>query len=142
MKQGVGFSVTINIIAIFIVVTFAFLVTTLNYYKAYKINNAISDSIEKYEGYNSLAIKEINNKLTSLGYVNNKKDCDNSGKYGTLVKTDNKYSYCVYEQSKNNNTGKFKYVIVTYLNMNVPIINSVLNLPVKTTTEPIYYFSE
>ena len=142
MKQGVGFSVTINIIAIFIVVTFAFLVATLNYYKAYKVNNAISNSIEKYEGYNDLAIKEINTKLTSLGYVNGKKGCSTNNKYGTLVQNDSKFSYCVYEQDKNANTGKFKYVIVTYLNFNIPIINTTLNLPVKTTTESIYYFSE
>lgn len=142
MKQGIGFSVTINIIAIFIVVTFAFLVATLNYYKAYKVNNAISNSIEKYEGYNDLAIKEINTKLTSLGYVNEKKGCSTNSKYGTLVKSDTQYSYCVYEQQKNKNTGKFKYVIITYLNFNIPIINTTLNLPVKTTTEPIYYFSD
>lgn len=141
MKQGVGFSVTINIIAIFIVVTFAFLVTTLNYYKAYKVNNAISNSIEKYEGYNDLAIEEINTKLTSLGYINGKKGCNNN-KYGTLVQNDSKYSYCVYEQDKNKETGKFKYVIITYLNFDIPIINTTLNLPVKTTTEPIYYFSD
>lgn len=138
MKQGVGFSVTINIIAIFIVVTFAFLVTTLNYYKAYKINNAITSSIEKYEGYNDLAVTEIEGKLTSLGYVNSKKDCANAN----LNKNIAKFSYCIYELNLNKNTGKFKYKIVTYLNFNIPIINTTLNLPVTTTTEPIYYFSD
>lgn len=142
MKQGVGFSVTINIIAIFIVVTFAFLVATLNYYKAYKVNNAISNSIEKYEGYNDLAINEINDKLTSLGYVNGKKGCSTNNNYGTLVQNNSKFSYCVYEKKLNETTGKFKYVIITYLNFNIPIINTTLNLPVKTTTESIYYFSD
>lgn len=136
MKQGVGFSVTINIIAIFIVVTFAFLVATLNYYKAYKVNNAISNSIEKYEGYNDLAKTEINEKLTSLGYVNGSIKCKNENL------NDTKFSYCVYDQGINEKTGKFKYKIVTYLNFNIPIINTTLNLPVKTTTEPIYYFSD
>lgn len=142
MKQGVGMTFTINIIVIFIVVTFAFLVATLNYYKAYKVNNAISDSIEKYEGYNDLAIKEIDRQLTNLGYVNGSTKCKNNTEYGTLVENKSKFSYCVYEQAINNDTGKFKYVIITYLNMNIPIINTTLNLPVKTTTEPIYYFSE
>lgn len=136
MKQGVGFSVIINIIAIFIVVTFAFLVATLNYYKAYKVNNAISNSIEKYEGYNDLAKTEINEKLTGLGYVNGSIKCKN----GNL--NDTKFSYCIYDQDINEKTGKFKYKIVTYLNFNIPIINTTLNLPVKTTTEPIYYFSD
>lgn len=141
MKQGVGFSVTINIIAIFIVVTFAFLVATLNYYKAYKVNNAISDSIEKYEGYNDLAREEIERKLTTLGYVNGKKGCSKHEKYGNPLETNPKLSYCVYEQ-ENENTKKSKYVIITYLNFNIPIVNTTLNLPVKTTTEPIYYFSD
>lgn len=140
MKQGIGTTVSINIIAIFIVVTFAFLVATLNYYKAYKINNAISDSIEKYEGYNQLSIKEIERKLTTLGYPNSQKECSANNNYGTLLQNNSKLSYCVYEKY-NAKTGKFKYVIITYLNMSIPIINTTLNLPVKTTTEPIYYFS-
>lgn len=142
MKQGVGFSVTINIIAIFIVVTFAFLVATLNYYKTYKINNAISDSIEKYEGYNTLAKKEIENKLISFGYVKNGKKCSNDSKYGKLENPNTNDGYCIYYQDNIDETGKFKYVIITYLNMNIPIINTTLNLPVKTTTQPIYYFSD
>lgn len=136
MKQGIGFSVTINIIAIFIVVTFAFLVATLNYYKTYKINNAITSSIEKYEGYNDLAKTEIEEKLTSLGYVNGSVKCKNNNL------NNSKFSYCIYELDLNQNTGKFKYKIVTYLNFNIPIINTTLNLPVTTTTEPIYYFSD
>ena len=134
MKQGMGFSVTINIIAIFIVVTFAFLVASLNYYKAYKVNNAISDSIEKYEGMNELAKNEIEGKLTSLGYVNGTKRC----KEGNL--NDTRYNYCVYAE-KNENTGKYKYKVVTYLNFNIPIINQVINLPVTSKTGVITYFS-
>ncbi len=134
MKQGVGFSVTINIIAIFIVVTFAFLVASLNYYKAYKVNNAISDSIEKYEGFNNLAKKEISNKLISLGYVNSGKKCSQ----GNL--NDTNYSYCVYAETTSNN--KIKYKLVTYMNFNIPIINQTFNIPVKTYTKPIYQFSK
>lgn len=137
MKQGVGTTVTINIMAIFIVVTFAFLVITLNYYKAYKVNNAISSSIEKYEGYNDLAKNEIATKLTSIGYVRDNKNCPT--KYGQNLTQDT--SYCVYE-SYDSKKNTYKYTIVTYLNMQIPIINQVLNLPVKTTTESIYYFNE
>ena len=134
MKQGIGFSVTINIIAIFIVVTFAFLVASLNYYKAYKVNNAISDSIEKYEGLNNLAKEEITKKLTSLGYVNGRVKCKN----GNINDTD--LSFCVYPET-NSTTGRIKYKIVTYLNFNIPVINQTLNLPVKTYTKAIYQFN-
>lgn len=141
MKQGIGFSVTINIIAIFIVVTFAFLVASLNYYKAYRVNNAISDSIEKYEGYNDLAKAEIASKLTSLGYVNGRSKCpDHNGKQQLNDQLD-RYSYCVYEEEIDE-SGMFKYYIVTYLNFNIPVVNQTLNIPVKTYTEGIYYFSK
>lgn len=133
MKQGVGFSVTINIIAIFIVVTFAFLVASLNYYKAYKVNNAIADSIEKYEGFNDLAKKEIEQKLIGLGYVNGGGSCSSENL------NDSNFSYCVYAETTTN--GKLKYKIVTFLNFNIPIINQTMNLPVKTYTKPIYQFS-
>lgn len=140
MKQGVGYSVTINIMAIFIVVTFAFLVTSLNYYKAYKINNAISDSIEKYEGYNNFSITEIDTKLSSLGYIKNNAGCKGSD----LVKTEGssfKNSYCVYETY--DATNKYtRYEVVTYINFNIPVINKTLNLPVKTRTETIYYLGD
>lgn len=134
MKQGMGFSVTINIMAVFIVVTFAFLVASLNYYKAYRVNNAISDSIEKFEGLNDLAKNEISSKLVSLGYVNGTKKC----KDGNL--NDTALNYCVYAE-KNENTGKYKYKVVTFLNFNIPVINQTLNIPVKTYTKAIYQFN-
>lgn len=140
MKQGIGMSVTINIIAIFIVITFAFLIMTLNYYKSYKVNNYVSESIEKYEGYNDLAIKDIDKKLDILGYVRNNKNCPTRPKgYGQNLTSDT--SYCVYEK-KDSSTNTKKYTVITYLNMQIPIINQVLNLPVKTTTKAIYNFSE
>lgn len=134
MKQGMGFSVTINIIAIFIVVTFAFLVTSLNYYKAYKINNVISESIEKYEGYNALAKKEISQKLESIGYIKGNGHCSQGNENDTV------HNYCIYETITSK--GKLKYKIITFTNFDVPIVNQVLNLPVTTYTEPIYIFSE
>ena len=142
MKQGVGFSVTINIIAVFIVVTFAFLVASLNYYKAYKVNNAITSSIEKFEGYNNLSKNEIATKLTSLGYVSGGVKCKNVANTVDENLNDTNLSYCIYKQQRNANTGKVKYKVVTFINFNIPIINQVLNLPVNTYTEPIYIFTE
>lgn len=137
MKQGVGFSATINIIAVFLVVTIAFLVTSLNYYKAYKVNNAIADSIEKYEGYNALSQAEIENKLVGFGYVRSGVQCKQGNENNHLKN----FSYCVYEEPVDPKTGKFKYKIETFISFNIPIVNRILNIPVKTYTEGIYKFS-
>lgn len=149
MKQGIGFSVTINIIAVFIVVTFAFLVTSLNYYKAYKVNNVIAASLEKYSGYNRLSSEEIDRKLTSLGYIGGSSRCQHKNGKELVTKLSNKHNFCLYKEyiySKNkegNNikTKDFKYLIITYINFNIPIINQVINLPVTSHTGVIVDFS-
>lgn len=142
MKEGIGFTATINIITIFIVVTFGFLAATLSYYKAYKVNNAIADSIEKYEGYNDLAKTEISQKLAGLGYSqgNNLRCNKNNTTSSITTNNDTPYDYCiVYQEGKNN---YYNYKIITYLRIDIPVVNLVLPIEIKSTTENIYYFSE
>lgn len=138
MKQGVGFSVTINIIAIFLVVIFAFLAAALSYYKAYKINNVISASIEKYDGFNKLSKAEIETKLTSLGYVNSDVTCDRSNKNDQPSAEHPKYSYCIYRNETENRW--FSVDVVTFMTFDIPIINQRVHIPVKTTTKSIYTY--
>ena len=45
MKQSIGYTVSINTVIVFIVITFAFVGGAITYYKAFKINNVIADSI-------------------------------------------------------------------------------------------------
>ena len=76
MKKSVGYTVSLNIIVVFIVIVFAFLIGMVGYYKSYKINNIIVESLEKYEGYNDLSEQEISKKLTALGYDQSIIECD------------------------------------------------------------------
>ena len=78
MKESVGYTVSLNIIITFIVIVIAFLSSALIYFKSNKVSNIITETIEKYEGYNSVAINEITMKLSSLGYNAKKIDCANS----------------------------------------------------------------
>ena len=64
MKESVGYTATLNIVIVFIVIIFAIFAMALSYYKAYKVSNKIIESIEKNEGYNYLAEAEIKTKLT------------------------------------------------------------------------------
>ena len=59
MKQAIGATQIINYVIVFIVITFGFLIATLSYMKAFKVNSAISNSIEKFEGYNEFSKTEI-----------------------------------------------------------------------------------
>ena len=139
MKESVGSTVDFNIIIVFIVIVFAFLSAAIIYFKSNKVNNVISNSIEKYEGYNSLAITEIERNLNNLGYAKKSISCgrpgDNKCDNTSLANGDN--GYCVYFCKDGD---YYYYKIKTRMLINLPIINSVLNLPIYSNTSKMYDF--
>lgn len=155
MKESVGYTVTLNIIIIFLVVIFTFLSATLIYFKSNKISNNITNSIEKYEGYNNLSEEEILIKLSSIGYNVNKINCSDtvkaSNKNSTvcnLVKNDRSKEinsaegsngYCVYLCDEGD---YYYYKIRTNMMLNIPIINNLLNIPIFSNTNRLYDFEE
>lgn len=142
MREGIGLTYTLNFIIIFIVITFAFLFGIMSYYKAFKVNSRISNAIENHEGYNSLSIDEINKVLNTIGYTKGSVNCPtrNYKKIDYNSISSNDYAMCVYEYPVNS-SGYFRYGIVTYINIDIPIIGKTLKLPVYTETEKIYKFS-
>lgn len=143
MKQSIGLTYTLNFVIIFIVITFAFLFGIMSYYKAFKVNSRISNAIENHEGYNDLSIDEINDVLGGLGYRKEVVKCPNrtyNGKsYSSIAQND--YAICVYEYPVNSETGYFRYGIVTYIYIDIPIVGQTLKLPVYSETEKIYKFN-
>ena len=143
MKESIGSTASLNIIFTFIAIVFAFLAGTLSYYKAFKVNNIIVNSIEKFEGFNSLSISEINSKLSSLGYQRFSGNCDNNVTYGNLeynLDFDTNRTVdgiCIYINS-DTDTHNDQYLVVTYMSINLPIVGDFLKLPVRTVTSPIY----
>lgn len=159
MKESVGYTATLNIVIIFIVVLFSFLAAAIIYFKSNKVSNVIVETIEKYEGYNKFAENEISAKLESIGYnkqklrscpstIKNSKDDDARADVEPckLVKSSND-GYCVYvcsdiEISNDNKSCEayYYYKIKTNMLINVPIINNVLELPIYSTTNRMYNF--
>lgn len=152
MKESVGSTVDFNIIIVFIVIVFAFLAAAIVYFKSNKVNNVISNSIEKYEGYNDLAKEEINRNLSSLGYQgygitcqteSAKKKVEKAGCLGSEKKVDYKggeeQGYCVYYCEEGE---YYYYKIKTRMLINLPIINNVLNLPIFSNTSKMYDFEK
>lgn len=153
MRQAIGSTFLYNIMIVFIVITFGFLAATLSYMKSFKLNGKIANSLEKYEGYNVLSATEIETSLSNLGYRVSKTGnfaCKQRKHNGhtyqpitTVATTDGtytKYSYCVYEYPERE--GYFTYGIVTYIYMDIPILNGTFNIPIYSETERIYRFNQ
>ena len=145
MKESIGYTVTLNIVIMFIVIVFAFLSAVLIYYKSNKINNVIIDSIEKYEGFNNLAVNEINTKMSSLGYninpINNCSDTTTDGnRECNIVNEENSRTkgYCVYECIDED---YYYYRVRSRMVINIPLVNELLNIPVFSNTNRLYDFS-
>ncbi len=157
MRQGIGAIGTFNIIIIYIMVVFGLLIGAINYYKAYKINSRVLDIIEKYEGYNSLAVSEIDDFMGSIGYVQGNKGCENTSHGANLVTKkngghdmDQNYDYCVYfhpadgtKKDINGTKTYYNYSVVTYIYIDLPGFNQMNGghgIPVYTKGERTYKF--
>ena len=168
MKESIGYTVTLNIIIVFITIIVAFLCAALIYFKSHKVSNVITSAIEKYEGYNTSSIEEINRNLTSLGYGSrsienkciNENPIDDEGSatgecWLLPYDYDNaqgQLGYCIYvcyeeasfkddEWFAGNYTGEYYYYkIRTNMMLNIPIINDILDIPIYSNTNRLYNF--
>lgn len=145
MSGPIGHTYIYNFIILFIVIVFAFLAGSLSYYKAFKVNNIIIGSLEKYEGYNALSKTEIEVNLSNLGYtVSDNTSCADTYKGMSLVSlTGNpeEYEYCIYVDSQTPSSGEYyTYGVVTRMNIDLPVIDR-LSLPVFTRTNRIFKFT-
>lgn len=160
MKESVGYTVTLNIMIVFITIAIAFLCAALIYFKSNKVSNIITTAVEKYEGYNTTTINEINKKLASIGYNRKKITCDetvedkgsnytNNGKQVCNLVNPSSFGssesagqngYCVYKCIEANGEYIF-YKIRTNMMLNIPIINNILDIPIYSNTNRLYDFS-
>ena len=148
MKQSIGMTYTLNFIIIFILIVFAFIMGIMSYMKAFRINSLVSNAIENHEVYNYLAKEQMDRALNSIGYrkdASGNSGCKKNRNGGTLIKaygekSSQNHRYCIYEFPKDKN-GYIKYGIVTYLYIDVPVINQLIAIPVYTETEKIYEFN-
>lgn len=141
MKEAIGSIPMYNFIIIFIVVTFGFLIATLMYYKAFKLNSRIAYALEEYEGYNELSKNEINRVLGTLGYRKGNANCPNKSIGSEKTGGTFGYPICIYESGLSSEN-YFNYGIITYIYIDIPLINGTFKIPVYTESEKIYKFNE
>ena len=93
MKESISYSFLLNIVIVFIFVCFAIIMGVLSYYRAFRANEAIIESIEKYEGFNCASQAEIEKKLGGIGYMTPfSVTCDGKDK---PCKTDTNNNYAI-----------------------------------------------
>ena len=154
MKESVSYTYLLNMMLLFIVISFCVIIATISYTKAYRINSKIANALEIAEGYNDLSKEEINSLIKSFGYQQPSVNCKARDFMVSEIKADgstarkkvsvepleefedNALGYCLYEVED----GEYIYYgITTYMIFDFPIMN-LLKLPVYNTTEKIYKF--
>ena len=149
MKESIGYTVTLNIMIVFITIIVAFLCAALIYFKSNKVSNVITNAIEKYEGYSTSAINEINMNLSSIGYGSRAISCSSTvndkgakNEICNIVSNANAQGingYCVYECFEENGEYYF-YKIRTNMMIGIPIIHDILDIPIYSNTNRLYDF--
>lgn len=136
MNQSVSYTYLLNIIIIFIVLTFMVLMGTLSYTKAYRVNSKIADAIEKCEGFNACSKQQISNAIANFGYQQYDINCPKKDKKdGTVYQ-----GICVYEFNPDGDNKHYSYGVLTFMHMDIPIIGDLLRIPVYSRTDRIYNF--
>jgi len=142
MNGTVAHTYLYNIIIIFLFIIFAFAMGMVVYYKSFKINKEILSIIEKYEGYNTLSKRDIDNSLKTIGYNLNVDECrDRNGATITYAGDNNMYCVYYYPHNKKNGDPYYTYGVTTYLYFDLPF-NFDIKLPIHTKSNRIYKFSD
>ncbi len=146
MKEAIGGVFTIQIILFFIILVNGYLAFSVNYTKAFRVKNEILSLIEQHEGLTEDAKTSIHNYLNRVNYRI-------PDSYFRVLQRDGYYcetgeGYCVkvfaaLADSGINQTYKGSYYsVVTFVNVDIPIINKILPLTgilqVKGETKMIY----
>ncbi len=157
MRESIGSVFLYNIIILFVIIVFGLLSATISYYKAFKVNERILYSLDKFEGYNQFSEAEIEDYLVSIGYTyspDGQADCPKEKDGGTLIMSNSaKHLYCVYyfsddrgsqEEGRLNGDREpiyYNYALTSYIYVDLPIVGA-FKLPVYTKGERIYNFSD
>lgn len=150
MKESVGYTLTLNIVFVFIVIVFSFLSAALIYFKSNKVSNLIIETIEKNEGYNVRGSNEIDSKITSLGYnkkpvncrsIYNQLDDSEKNRCSNSAVNDGSDGYCVFLcREEYMQECYYYYKVSTNMMINIPIINDILDIPIFSNTNRMYDF--
>lgn len=164
MKESISYSFLLNIVIVFIFVCFAIIMGVLSYYRAFRANEAIVESIEKYEGFNCASQAEIDRKLGTIGYVTPfSVTCDDKDQ---PCKTDTNENYKILSYNldgpsieeeeavyaagdnmssisiTNEGTKHYQYGVYTYMYVDLPVVSNMIRIPFYSKTNVMYEFRD
>lgn len=145
MNSALAHTFLYNIIIIFILIIFGFVMGTIVYYKSFKINKDMLSIIEKYEGYNDLSKKEINDTLKTIGYAVEPSTSCSARSGATRVYAGETTRYCVYyfpNDTSNGSANYYSYGVTTYITFDFPIVSTLIKIPIYTKSNRIYKFND
>lgn len=141
MNSTIAHTYLYNIIIIFLLIVFAFVMGMVVYYKSFKINKDMLAIIEKYEGYNELSKRDIDNSLSTIGYNLVADGCPTRRDADITYAGDNNM-YCVYHYPIERENGRYyTYGITTYITFDFPL-GFDIRLPIHTKSNRIFKFSD
>lgn len=151
MRESIGGAWLVGIVMVFIVLFTSYLALTVNYSKAFKVKNEIISLIEENEGLTDKTQEKIVKYLNSTGYFVYGK-CSSyeedylegavNGKLTGYEKSgsSDKYKYCVYERSIENDTLNRKYYRVTvFFKFDIPLLDEIFTFPVTGESKAVYF---
>lgn len=134
MKESISYTFLLNIIIVFIAISFFAIMAIMSYSKAFRVNSKIVNAIETNEGYNKYSQDSISSILTSYGYQRVTRGCPNKEGQAAIGEANGQGGICIY-YFDNGNT--YSYGVITYMSFDFPIVGSFIRIPVYTKTMTI-----
>mgnify|MGYP000557911431 FL=1 len=149
MRTSIGGTAIMYIFIVFFILMAFLLTGTVIYYKGYKINSQIANSLEKFEGYNQFSAEDMDRVFKNLGYrYKNNSKCLN-GTDGSCLAENGKHEFSLTCSHTEKNKGDnwegnnyyITYKIKTYIYIDLPL-NISMKIPITSRTNPIYQFTD
>lgn len=122
MKEAVGSTQLLRIVLIFLAVYIMFMATIINYTTTFRVKNQIVTIIERQEGFDEDAVNSY--------LLNTARYTSHEGSYGPNGKK--------YDVEKISTERGPYYVVTTYVNFELPLVNNVLTFAIRGETRVLY----
>ena len=148
MNEAIGGSNLFSIVIVIVSALVLLLLGFLAFSKAFKVKNHIINFINEASG--EVDKVKIESDLISVGYSSNRTvGCLDNTTYSKLNSKENEvdlivgdsadstvntpYDFCVYKSTTED--GSYYYTVLTYVHMNIPLIDSILHIPITGETK-------